>query len=701
MLRDLMQSLKKRTYSLRFCILSIFIIFSIILLISLRQLTHYFFMDSMTSLSYQLMQQASLTVYHEIIDDLRNAEVKNKSSALLVKKDVVSSKDQSQIVKYTNTLLHDEALLLPRIQAVYWADIYGSFIVSYKEPNGSVTSEIINRSSVPFYHQFKIRNSEGLVIKQINSEDFSHDPRTSSWYQAAENAKKTIWTDVYQYAPTHFLGVTLATPVYDYQENFMGVVGFDIPLYYLQNFIEDINATLTENGIIFIVRDDGKLIAYPKLTQTNTELLDIKTLSADGWIIASFEKYSATHSNKFTFSYRKQNYLATYQPLFHFGSHEWMIVVIIPEKDFIGKLVHIHFLSMTFAFSLLMLGIICMSALITKIIRPLKEVTDEIEKIKNFDLSSSNYHPTRITEINSIEDELDSMKKSLRSFQKYVPAELVRELIDTGEDARIGGTKKPLVIFFSDIKNFTSIAEHTEPTQLTKQLCEYFEELSSIIASNHGTIDKYIGDSIMAFWGAPHHVDNASTHAAKAALECIKCVDQLNVKWSENHLPQFITRIGVHLGDAIVGNLGSAQRLNYTAIGDAINLTSRLEGINKIYGTKIIISEEMYQTIKNQFVTRLVDIVILKGRFSPSRIYELVAIDPTKASYDVIEYNTIFAKAFHAYQNRQWDEAIHYFTICKKIYSNDNIAPLYIERCEKYKANPPPANWDGVWRITE
>src|SRR5262249_16466960 len=159
-------------------------------------------------------------------------------------------------------------------------------------------------------------------------------------------------------------------------------------------------------------------------------------------------------------------------------------------------------------------------------------------------------------EISYIATALYLMKKGLRSFQKYVPAVLVRQLIESGEDARIGGIKKPIAILFSDIMNFTSITEKTNPELLTQYLCEYFDELSRIILFQRGTIDKYIGDAIMAFWGAPMPEEEPCQKAAKAALLCFKRLNELNLKWESEGRPVFNTRVGIHLGDAIVGNLG-------------------------------------------------------------------------------------------------------------------------------------------------
>ena len=231
---------------------------------------------------------------------------------------------------------------------------------------------------------------------------------------------------------------------------------------------------------------------------------------------------------------------------------------------------------------------------VARIVTPIKKLVKETEKIRTFNLEGSDRVHSHIKEVIEVSDAIFSMKMGLRSFQKYVPASLVRQLIMAGEDVRIGGKKEELAIFFSDIKDFTAIAEKTESNQLMKQICDYLDTFSHVIIQDNGTIDKFIGDAIMAFWGAPTAVKHPCEHAAHAALQCMRELQILNQKWEAEKKPGFYTRMGLHYGIAIVGNLGSSERLNYTALGDAVNIASRLVSANKLYGTSILVSESFY-----------------------------------------------------------------------------------------------------------
>jgi len=281
---------------------------------------------------------------------------------------------------------------------------------------------------------------------------------------------------------------------------------------------------------------------------------------------------------------------------------------------------------MTMGFTLigLFMSALIISYFVNRIVKPIKMLAAETEQIKQFNLDGNSRVVSRIKEVMLLKSAIDAMKKGLRHFQRYVPKVLVQQLIALGPNAHIDGEKKQLAVFFSDIENFTSIAETMEPQQLIRQLGEYFEALTQIIILENGTIDKYIGDSIMAFWGAPLVDDAGAIHAARAALRCQEKLISLNAKWRQLGLSPLQTRMGIHLGDAIVGNLGSSERWNYTAIGDTVNIASRLEGLNKAFHSQIVVSDKVYEQTKAIFTFKLLGSVALKGRSEKIVVYELL-----------------------------------------------------------------------------
>ena len=371
--------------------------------------------------------------------------------------------------------------------------------------------------------------------------------------------------------------------------------------------------------------------------------------------------------------------------------------MIAPEDDFLGDLYQLYLSTMGFSIFIFFIGLLLVSYLVSQLVKPLKKITQDITRIKNFDLTGNSLVPSRVSEINAISDTVQAMKIGLRAFQKYVPAMLVKQLIKLGVDAHIGGEKRKLVIFFSDIQNFTSLSENEDPEQLSQHLCDYLSLLSDIILDEKGTIDKYIGDSVMAFWGAPIKYRSESRLAVNAALRCKKKLNELNKKWKQENKPIFMTCMGIHKGYAIVGNIGSNDRMNYTVIGDAVNHASRLEGVNRHYGTQILVSRTIYDELKNQFYFRFIDRVHLRGRVELEDIYEVLAATREEIPFDLERYTENFEAGFLCYKNQTWSDAVGFFKACIVFYPEDTVAPVFIARCEVFIINPPGEAWKGTF----
>jgi len=286
-----------------------------------------------------------------------------------------------------------------------------------------------------------------------------------------------------------------------------------------------------------------------------------------------------------------------------------------------------------------------------------------------------------------------------KNFKRYVPADLVIQLINQNITADLGGKQQELTVFFSDISKFTSIVEKMEPENLVQDLCVYFENISKTILANKGTIDKYIGDAVMAFWGAPVPMEDHANKACHTAITVQKSLRTLFNQWNNLGKVPFLTRIGIHTGTVLVGNLGYKERLNYTVMGDSVNVSSRLEGINKVYGTEIIVSENVYKKCPNDFEFRHLDKVSLLGRYEGMDIYELIGF---KDEIDNREkkINVYYETGLKYYFEQNWQEALKYFNTVIKYRQNDMPARLMRDRCLQYKANPPLKEWDGVFAQT-
>jgi adenylate cyclase len=324
--------------------------------------------------------------------------------------------------------------------------------------------------------------------------------------------------------------------------------------------------------------------------------------------------------------------------------------------------------------------------------RPLERLAREAQDVGRLHFESREIAHSLVREVDALAAAMEHMKGGLRSFQKYVPIDLVQLLIASGREADLGGEKREVTILFSDIADFTSIAEESTPEELVELLREYLTLLSKEIAKAGGTVDKYIGDAVMAFWGAPTANPQHAAAACIAATACQSAVQRLNDVWVKSGKRPFLTRIGVHTGEVVVGNIGSNDRLNYTVIGDPVNLASRLEGLNKVFGTQTLISETTYVLAKEAVAARPLDYVAVKGKRNPVLVYELLGLrsDPDSAREALIE---AYRQALEYYRQQDWANAAGWFEEALRLRPDDPPSLVLRSRCKAFEINPPGPDW--------
>lgn len=296
-------------------------------------------------------------------------------------------------------------------------------------------------------------------------------------------------------------------------------------------------------------------------------------------------------------------------------------------------------------------------------------------------------------------DEMKDKRKIKGMFQHYISATVVNELLKDPDMLKLGGERKVATAFFSDIKNFTTVSENLEPENLVAVLNEYLSVMTDIVLKYEGYLDKYEGDAIVSIFGIPVPQDDHAERACYAALDMQQELLELRKRWEREGKPLFEKRIGINSGPMIAGNIGSKNRFDYTAIGDSVNLASRLEGANKMYGTSIMISEDTFQLIHEKFWCRELDFIRVKGKKKPVRIYEVIGrksdtIDPVISSS--LEY---FVKGLEVYRNRDWIHAFDLFQKALSLNPTDGPSQEFVRRCKIFIDRPRPADWDGVFEL--
>jgi adenylate cyclase len=290
-------------------------------------------------------------------------------------------------------------------------------------------------------------------------------------------------------------------------------------------------------------------------------------------------------------------------------------------------------------------------------------------------------------------------RKARETFSRFLAPAIVEQVLEREGTIKLGGEKRELTCLFADIRGFTTISERLDPHVLLEVLNEYLTPMTDIIVSGHqGTLDKYIGDAIMAFWGAPQHQADHALRSCRASLAMIARLDELRVGWKERGLPDIDIGVGLNTGPMSVGFLGSQDRFyNYTVLGDAVNLSSRLEGANRQYGTHILIGPITREMVKEEMVLREIDRVRVKGKRDPVQIYELLAEAP--ATPELAAFIEAFNWGISAYQAQRWDEAIGRFREAVRLHGGDPTSDIYIARCEAMRKEPPGPQWDGVYEM--
>lgn len=556
-------------------------------------------------------------------------------------------------------------------------------------------------------------NDDGDLVGEEKNEILNFDPRTRPWFTLAEQKGSLAWTDVYSFSGANSLCVAASTPIFvsedDRLTKMAGVVGVDLLLDDLASFMQ--TQKFSDNGIAFIVSRGGQIVAYPANSRRSADdfagqraLMSV-TEAPDRVVQLAFQKYKEnTDRNYFEFKFEGMNYIASFVPINNTNGIEWIVSLVAPEKDFAKNIDDMQEREVFIIIFVALAAVIVTYCLSKRISSPIIAVAQETQRLKDFYETEPLEIKSNISEIRKMIDAISAMRSSLQSFGKFVPKVLVRRLMQRGTEIKLGGKLSEVTMFFSDIQSFTSISEGMSADKLVLHLSDYFNELSNIIVETNGTIDKYIGDAIMAFWNAPTSDKNHVFNACHAALLCQKRLSELNRKWELEKKPRFLTRIGLHTAEVIVGNIGSDEKINYTLMGDGVNLGSRLEGTNKVYKTWILASEAVHRQVSEKFLFRPVDIVAVKGKQEGVKIYELVGqmagdsrLLPSKEEVDLCRR---FEQGFKLYREQRWGEAIKHFEAMKEDFPLDYLVSMYVDRCYAFKEDPPKKNWNGIFVLT-
>ncbi|CAA7625139.1 adenylate/guanylate cyclase domain-containing protein [Magnetospirillum sp. SS-4] len=637
-----------------------------------------------------------------------------QAAAELAAIDVARGRDGS-LFPYMMSLLETT----PQIQSVYLAfEADGRFLQAFPIPPGTdkfgandnppppgakFALRVVDWAKGVYSDTWTYVARDGTVVGRETSNTLKYDFRTRSWYKDLLAKPGLQWTDLVVFTSNRQPGIAAVYPIFGKDGRVIGAAAANIATRRLSDFLAGLD--LGKSGIALIVDEKEQLIAFPDAAKAvrqdglKLSLVKAKELN-DVRVSDAFAAHRANPSPLVRFESGGKRYLGSFSGLPDRFGKKWLLAIVVLEDDFVGTLKDNTQDIVVVGLGMMVGGMIILTMLSRWISRPLERLGGEILKIQKFDLEGPIAIHSFVVEVNQLIHSLNMMKRALRSFGMFVPRDLVRDLVAGGRPIELGGHDRTLTVMFTDVADFTSLSERMEPGALLVHVSRHLAAISECIGEENGTVDKYIGDAVMAFWGAPNPCEDHALRACVAALKAKRVQSLMNEDWASQGLPTMFVRMGLHTANVIVGNIGSTQRMSYTVMGDGVNVASRLEGVNKSYGTQICISDAVARVAGEAIMTRPLDVVAVKGRKAGELVHELVALrhGPAEllATPEQAELCRLTSAAFEAYRGRRWEQAIELYRQLAGVSANGKLSATFIDRCTHYLAEPPPDDWSGI-----
>jgi adenylate cyclase len=522
--------------------------------------------------------------------------------------------------------------------------------------------------------------------RRFEPTDFRVAERT--WFKTGIKAEEPEWFKVTDHPIGERPSIAFAGPIDVYQER-QGVLAIIIEYTRLARFLAQLEVGRT--GSAFIFDGSGELVAAPDkdADELHPAHGEQKLLPLAQLALAKAGDEGRKEAWRSRLTSGGAAYEVALTPLPFPG---WSLATVIPEAEFLGPVeTTLRHLIIGLAIGAVLAALA--SALLARsvIAAPLSRVVGEIRHVETFALEQVRRHPSRLKEIASLSGAIAEMAAGLSAFRKFIPADLVRALLRKGVEAKPGGAIQELSVMFIDIAGFTSLSERMGD-RIVPLLSRYLDLTSEVIVANGGTIDKFIGDAVMAFWGAPQPQADHALLCCRAALACCRALEQSGLT-DDLGRPLHI-RIGINSGRMLVGNIGSELRLNYTVIGDAVNVASRLESANKSYGTQILIGQETERLARGAIISREIDSIAVYGREEGLSVYELVDLagEASHRASWIVRYERGLAK----YRDRDPTGAIVEFEAVLRDRQQDQPAKVLLERCRRLQQSDVPEDWQSI-----
>jgi adenylate cyclase len=476
---------------------------------------------------------------------------------------------------------------------------------------------------------WRFLDGDGRYLGERSSDEVSYDPRARPWYQSASQAFEPVSVGPYVMATTRSIGLTLAAPM---ERVRWIVVGADIPLQSLSHLLADGSVSPHARGYVF--DEQRRLIVHSD--QVMMDAL-VQNFTPDGGgsaaglgdpvldaVMPLLQTASSETEQTVGFTVGNEAYLAQLWPVQVSDLVQGnMVVIAAPLSDFTAASERVLRQDLLISGFFLAAGILAALMVARVASKALLRLTDDARQIGDLTFPKQAAVRSYIAEINTLAGALGSARRAIGTFALYVPRELVRKILASGQAVAGSAVRQEVTVLFTDIRDFTTISESRAPEEVVALLSTYFELMNQIVERHHGVIVQYLGDSIYAMWNAPEPDPDHVNDGCRCALALKAGIDELNASNRAAGLPELVTRFGLHMGEAVVGSVGARSRRQYTAMGDTVNVASRLEGINKEFGTSILVSAAVHGRADQCFHFRELGLAQAKGRHARIAVFEL------------------------------------------------------------------------------
>jgi adenylate cyclase len=627
-------------------------------------------------------------------------------SAVVRGKPGVVALEQINAAARLNALFLPYLLANPQLSSVQIANDRGDGFLILELPGGQIQNRVVSPQKWQKQTLWFTVSKDGTPLSS-EWKNVDYDPRSRAWYVGCERLDdgRIFWTAPYIFFTTKDLGITASARWQTDNGDYF--VAYDVLLTAITEFTQNESAQVSANGQIVIVTDNRRLIGLPRDPRfKDSEIARKSFLLPAGEVgvpeltaaLQAVEGRGPTEKGLFQYRSGNESWWAGLQLFSLADSLRLWIGVLVPDKDLLEGVRQQRIYLLIGTLITLAAALLYSLLLARSYSRPLEALAAQSRRIQDLDFRSDEKIDAKLREFKQLAQAQAQSLAALQSFARYVPVDVVRELMAKGEVAQIGGRRETVTVLFMDIAGFTTIAENLSPEALTSHMAAYFQAMIEILQTHGATVDKLVGDAIMAFWGAPAAVADHSILALKAVSECRRQLDILNPRWLTEGRPALPTRFGLAAGSVVVGNIGAPSRLAYTVLGDPVNLASRLQGLNNTYGTTVLVDESVRVAGSRLYEWRHIDRIIVKGKTHATDIFELLG-EAGSVSATSLEAARRYELAWDQYRSGKFQQTLIRLEENPAEFIQDRATQRLRELCRQYLKTPPSEDWNGVTKM--